>query len=106
MALIFAERQGEPPVSRKGLQQLFRDPLSLLSHWYNARLSPEDQQALNTTTNHEEIALDALPGNQTTPPRLHEGAEAFKSSLKAGTASIVITDERGTLNYLDLPVSY
>lgn len=98
-SFIAYSESGGLRAGHKGLQQLLHEPLSVLSQWYNDLRDGDRQKE-------EEISLSPLPGNQTPPPRLHEGAESYHSSLRAGTASIVINyKEGGSLNFLNLPVS-
>ena len=91
-----------PLPSPKGVQKLLSDPLSALSQWYSNHFRHGDAEEEEK----EEIALVQLSSdNQATHPRLHESAESCLSSLRAGTASIVITSthQRG-IHFLNLPV--
>jgi len=98
-SFIAYSESGGLRAGHKGLQQLLHEPLSVLTQWYNDLRDGDRQKE-------EEISLALLPGTQTPPPRLHEGAESYHSSLRAGTASIVINyKENGSLNFLNLPVS-
>ena len=85
----------------KLIHQLFRQPLSVLAQWYQELRDGDREEE-----EEDEIAVDVLPSNPAPPLKLHEGAESCHSSLRAGTASIVMSrNERGNLNFLNLPVS-
>ena len=88
-----------------GIQQFVRDPLLYFSRWYKAGMNlrwPESGRGTHAQKEEEEVAK-AVTSSEF---RLHENAESCKSSLRAGTASIVLQQytEEG-VHFINLPVS-
>ena len=99
-SFVFPESERELRLAPKGLHQLLHEPLSALSQWYSNFSNGEAEEK-------EEIGLVQLPDNRATPLRLHEGAESCLSSLRAGTASIVIaSNNTDGINFFNLPVKH
>ena len=94
--------------SPKGVHKLLSEPLSTLSQWYssNFRHGKAEEEEKEKPA---ELALVQSPDDrQSAHPRLHEVAESCLSSLRAGTASIVVTSSRphGGIHFLEMPVRY
>ena len=104
-ALIFPEGDQSQSLlqlapSSKTLQQLIQEPLTTLSQLYTSTSTRREEDKQN------EIQLVQYPSNQALPhPKLHVTAETSLSSLRAGTASIMITNSYPNgVDFLNLPV--
>ena len=80
------------------LHQLMHDPLLYISKWYNGMQAGTRRNALEAA---------AGDGESASHFKLHESAENCLSSLRAGTASIVLQEytEEG-VQFVNLPVSF
>ena len=79
------------------LQQFIRHPFLYISKWYGS----------NLLQGQEPVELESQPneGSDTAVVRLHESAANYLSSLKAGTASILLQQADEGVELLTLPVS-
>ncbi len=88
---------------KEGLQQFVRDLLLYISRWYNANMSAQGWASV------EELSAHAQPKSEEEEQHtvgFHESAESYRSSLRAGTASIVLQQRgEGGAHFLNLPVS-
>ena len=90
------------------LQELIKDPLNLLYRFYHSttRMSEDlSNQTLENETENEPV--QERPESPTLPQRrLHPKAEDCRSSLLAGTASVVLkkSDNEDIVEFMDLPV--
>lgn len=87
-----------PPERGSGLiQTLIKDPLNLFYQFYYTMTEPIETTPLQTTES-----------SPTTAPqrRLHPQAEDYRSSLLAGTASVVLKKSSGDnqIQLIDLPI--
>ena len=87
--------------SSGGLQQFAKDPFLYISRWYRSALRSAEPQCSAHAPSAPENGVEAPAAH----PRLHGRAESYVSSLKAGTASIIIQDREQAVNFLQLPVS-
>ncbi len=105
--------------TKEALQQFVRDPLLYISRWYNASMNPRWSTSKEEPSAHAHSETEAAPAVQCTTPhdsarrcspeaplRLYANAESCRSSLRAGTASIVLQRRgEGGVHFLNLPVS-
>ena len=83
------------------LKQFVRDPLLYISRWYSGSAVHGYKGR-----NEEEEEGACQPTDETNQFHLHANAESCLSSLRAGTASIVLHQRgEGGVHFLNLPVS-